>query len=56
MEEFIKAKIEEARSQDRDIPPIIEEMFLHMAKSMDSGKPPKEKPEEKPKQIEYSGN
>jgi hypothetical protein len=56
MEDFIKAKIEEARGENRDIPPIMEEMFLHMARSIDNGgKPPKEEKREEPKQLEYSG-
>lgn len=56
MEEFIKAKIEEARAVHRDIPPIMEEMFLHMAHALDSGKAPEKAPKEEPKQLEYSGD
>lgn len=44
MKDFIQAKIAEARDQGRDIPPVIEEMFMHIAEAIDGKKDPEPEP------------
>lgn len=35
MKDFIKSKIDEARESGRDVPAVMEEMFMHFAAKMD---------------------